>query len=238
MPRSLATSVPVMLAVGALLDCSSSHPASTSPDAHVDAPHAFDARESHDATTNDAVSDAIPDVNKSATCATTFGDALTNAFGRLDGTVLAVVPPADDACALINGTHVVIQVVEGGVAYRMVLDVLSDSGDPNVFFYEENAALVAGAWSEGWHAGVALDYSGTLGLHSGVFTSMTEAALVDKVTSEITLGSHISVFATSAGEANSAHLIHRNLTNQDGAIVINPETAPHYLLFRFSEQTF
>ena len=208
--------------------------------AHVDAPIAH--VDATDGTTHDAAEtkDSTPDVDKSATCATTFGDALTNAFGRLDGTVLAVVPPADDACALINGTHLVLQVTVSGVAYRMVLDVLSNVGNPDVFFYEEDAALVAGAWSEGWHAGVTLDYVDTLHLHSTVFTEMTETPLVDKVTSEIEVGSHISVFATSDGESNSAHLIHRNLTGSDGAaIVLKPESAsPHYLLFRFAEQTF
>jgi len=238
------TRAPLLAASIAIAACSS-HPSTTTPaDAHaaekLDATTPLDARAPVDGRGGlvDVGVDAIPDVDKAATCAETFGDALTNAFGRLDGTVLAVVPPADDACADINGTHVVIQVTLSGVAYRMVLDVLSDSGNPDVFFYEEDAPLAAGAWSEGWHAGVSLDYVGTLGLHSTVFTEMKEAALVDKVTSEVEIGSHVSVFATSAGEADSAHLIHRNLTNQDGAIVLNPETAPHYLLFRFSDQSF
>lgn len=206
---------------------------------HVAVDAGQDAVAERDSSLSDhATTDAIPDVNKALSCSPTFGDALTNAFGRLDGTVVAVVPPADDACALPNSTHLVLQVSENGAVYRMVLDVLSDSGDPDVFFYEEDAALTAGAWAEGWHAGVSLDYVGTLGLHSTQFTAMQETALVDKVTSEITVGSHLSVFATSAGEPSSAHLIHRNLANQDGAIVIGPETAPHYLLFRFSDQTF
>jgi len=102
-----------------------------------------------------------------------------------------------------------------------------------------DAPLAAGAWAEGWHPGVALDYVGTLGVHSGAFTSMTEDDVVAKITSEIDLGSHISVFATSQGEPSSAHLVHRNLTNQDGAIVVRPESAtPHWMLVRFDEQSF
>jgi hypothetical protein len=217
------------------------------PDGAVEAAATSDAQsadsaphDAGDATLLDAPSsDAGADADKAARCAATFGDALSNAFGRLDGTVLAVVPPADDACADINGTHLVIQVTVAGVAYRMVLDVLSTVGSPDVFFYEEDAPLVDGAWSEGWHAGVALDYVTTLSLTSTQFADMTETPLVDKVTSEITVGSHISVFATSQGEPSSAHLIHRNLTNQDGAIVVRPDTgSPHYLLFHFADQTF
>ena len=183
--------------------------------------------------------DAAPDVDKSATCAATFGSSLTDAFGRLDGTVLAVVPPNDQACALPNSTHLVLQVVMNGEAYRMVVDVHSTSNVPDVLFDEIDAPLADGAWSEGWHAGVALDYVGTLGVHSDAFTSMSMDDVVAKITSEIDLGAHVSVFATSAGEPNSAHLVHRNLTNQDGAIVVRPESGtPHWMLIRFDEQTF
>jgi hypothetical protein len=200
----------------------------------VDAPAAHDS-----STSKDAMKDVDNDVNKAATCATSFGDSLTNAFGRLDGTVLAVVPPNDQTCAMPNMTHLVLQVTMNGAAYRMVLDVLSDEGNPNVSFYEMNAPLADGPWAEGWHAGVDLDYVLTLKVHSTSFTSMTQANLVAKVTSEIALGSKISVFATSMDEPTSAHLIHRNETNQDGAIVIGPDTpSPHYLLFCFSDQTF
>jgi len=187
----------------------------------------------------DAAKDVALDVNKAATCATTFGEDLTNAFGRLDGTVLAIVPPNDQTCAMPNMTHLVIQVTMGGAAYRMVVDVLSDEGSPEVLFYEMNAPLEDGAWADGWHAGIDLDYVLTLKVHSTSFTAMTQATLVAKVTSEIALGAKVSVFATSMDEPTSAHLVHRNVTNEDGAIVLGPDTAsPHYLLFRFAEQTF
>jgi hypothetical protein len=232
-----------------LLACSSSSAPQGSPDAgHPDARVSQEAgvadapvmvKDSSTSTGSDAAPDALADVNKAATCATTFGESLTNAFGRLDGTVLAIVPPNDQTCAMPNMTHLVIQVTMSGAAYRMVVDVLSDSGDPNVSFYELDAPLEDGAWAEGWHAGVNLDYVTTLKVHSPSFTSMTQATLVTKVTSEIVLGSKISVFATSMDEPDSAHLVHRNLTNEDGAIVVGPDTkTPHYLLFRFAEQTF
>ena len=183
---------------------------------------------------------APPDaVDKSAACASTFGSALTPGFGRLDGTVLAVVPPGDQACALPNSTHLVVQVTMGGAAYRMVVDVLSNQGSPDVWLTERDAALVGPAWSDGWHVGASLDYVTDLSLHSTDFTEMKEADLVTAITAELELGAHISVFATTgASEPNSAHLVHRNLTGQDGAIVIAPDSSPHYLLLRFDEQAF
>src|SRR4051794_34872783 len=48
--------------------------------------------------------------DKSAGCASTFGSALTSAFGRIDGTVLAVVKPIDTQCAMPNNDHLVLEV--------------------------------------------------------------------------------------------------------------------------------
>jgi hypothetical protein len=183
--------------------------------------------------------DAAADVDKSATCAATFGSSLTDAFARLDGTVLAVVPPNDQACAMPNSTHLVIQVLVAGDAYRMVVDVLSSYAPYNVLEDEIDAPLTGGAWAEGWHAGASLDYVTDLNVHSDAFTSMAQADVVAKITNQIDLGAHISIFATSQSSPSSAHLVHRNLTNQDGAIVIRPDGAsPHWILIRFAEQTF
>jgi len=212
-----------------LFACSSRSP--DLPDASDDA--------SADVVAETSVVDAAPDVDKAAPCAATFGSSLTDAFARLDGTVLAVVPPNDQACAMPNSTHLVIQVLVGGEAYRMVVDVHSTFAPYDVLEDEIDARLAGGAWAEGWHAGASLDYVATLGVHSDAFVSMTMDDVVAKITSQIDLGSRISVFATSQSSPSSAHLVHRNATNQDGAIVIHPDGAtPHWILIRFAEQTF
>ncbi len=221
-PPPDAASTPLDAPVGAPVD---GEPPDARGDAHAPDAHVPDA--------------APPSVDKAAPCASVFGSALTSAFGRLDGTVVAVVPPNDQACTLPNMTHLVVQVMMQGAVYRLVVDVLSNQGSPDVLFYETDAALAAGPWSEGWHAGAALDYVTTLKVQSGSFKPMVQKDLVTKITGEIELGAHISIFATSAGQPNSAHLVHRNLTDADGAIVVNPESAtPHYLLLRFDEQSF
>ena len=230
----------LVLAVALCVGCSSSTPSASSPEPDASA---ADASVLDAGAPDSGPGDAADDVDKAAPCATSFGSALTNAFGRLDGTVLAIVPPNDQACALPNSTHLVIQVTIAGVAYRMVVDVVSDqlseAGSDDDLLYETDAPLAAGPWSEGWHPGVALDYVTTLAVHSASFVPIAEGDFVDRITSEITLGAHISVFATSDGEPNSAHLVHRNATNADGAIVIAPDSAnPHYILLCFSEQSF
>ena len=187
--------------------------------------------------------DAAPDAQfpKAQACAATFGASLTDSFGRVDGTVHAVVPPGFQACPMPNSTHLVVQVDLGGETYRMITNVLSTMGDPRVFFRTLEAPLAGPAWSEGWHPGYTLDYVTDLHVTSDTFTPTETAPLVEEVTAPIEIGAKISVFATSTGGANAsgAHLVHRNLTNADGAIVVGPDTAsPKYLLFRFDEQSF
>ena len=228
---------PVLLIAASVLACScGGGKAADAPDASGD-----DAGET-EASVDAGGADAGADVDKSAPCVSTFGSALTAAFGRVDGTVVAVLPPNDQKCAAPNSTHMILEVMMGGAVYRMVVDVLSTSGSPDVLIDEIDAPLADGAWADGWHPGVQLDYVTTLGVHSPSFTPMHQADLVAKITWEIDLGAHISVFATSGGaasEPDSAHLVHRNLTNADGAIVIHPEAAlPHYILLSFGEQTF
>jgi hypothetical protein len=182
--------------------------------------------------------DASPDANsKSADCASTFGNALTDAFGRLDGTLLAVVYPGDTRCAMPNSTHVILEITMNGAAYRMVVNVRSTSNDPHVWLDEKFAPLAGEPWAEGWHPSIALDYVATLGASKSSFVEADQAAAIGRIDNAVTIGSHISVYATSSGGA-SAHLVHRNLTNQDGAIVIDPETEPRYLLSAFPQQLF
>ncbi len=178
--------------------------------------------------------------NKADACASTFGALFTNAFGRADGTVVAVVPPAWQ-CPLPNADHVVIQVsIDGGVQ-RLVVNVKSDFGDPKVLFRVISAPLPAPAYAEGWHPGVTLDYP-SMGLHSDAgweLLDLEQAA--SRVYDAVIVGAPLSVYATSSGGsyAGSAHKVHRNGQQNDGAIVVDPTGAqPTWLLFHFATQAF
>lgn len=175
-------------------------------------------------------------VDKAALCTDTFGDQLTDSFGRVDGTVLAIVAPDDTRCPLVNNDHLVIEVTMNDAVYRMVVNV------DQVYFAEIDVPqLAGGAWEEGWHPAALLDYVTMLKLSSGDFAPYGMGELVQKVSDQIEIGEPISVFATSSGGtyASSAHLVHRNGQNHDGAIVTNPTgTSFHYLTFRFDDQSF
>jgi hypothetical protein len=175
--------------------------------------------------------------SKASNCASTFGNALGAGFGRFDGTLRAVVPPGDNDCAMPNSDHVIVEVDANGSTYRMVVNVLSDSDQPDVLSLTKSAPLSGIAFTPGWNANQLFDYVTTLGVHSTDFTSHSEANHVQNITDSLTIGADLSVFASSDGGA-SAHLVHRNATNTDGAIVVDPTGSPRYLLFAFSEQSF
>jgi hypothetical protein len=177
--------------------------------------------------------------DKSAGCVGTFGNALTSPFGRIDGTVVAIVKPTDQQCPMPNSDHVIVEVKMNGDVYRMVVNVESDQGPPDVYFLEKAGTLPAPKWSEGWHLNAPLDYVADLKAHSTDFTTYDITLLSDLVTRKIPLNGKVSVYAATDG-GSSAHLVHKNDgTNADGAIVIDADTdAPEFLLFHFDEQVF
>lgn len=183
--------------------------------------------------------DAAPG-DKSAACAGVFGSAITQAFGRIDGTIHAVIEPGNHRCAMPNQRHLQVEVEANGAFYRIFVNVQSDQGPPDVFEHELDAPLVGPAWAEGWHPNLRNDYVAQLGLHAPDFTEITTADLVPKISDQLNLGDPISIFASSSeNNADSAHLVHRVGSNQDGGLVLHPDAAtPHWIVMRFDEQTF
>ena len=167
---------------------------------------------------------------------------LSVGFGRIDGTVYAVQKPSDTMCVFPNKDHVIVQVLMKGSVYRLVANVQSDraGADPQIRIGILPHALPAPAWAEGWHLGAALDYVTTLGAHSdATFTALSLADASTKIATEVKVGDLVSVYATvGTTELDSAHLIHRNAANADGAIVLNATTSPRFMLFHFDNQTF
>lgn len=248
----LAAAVTIALTLAAVLAACSSDPApapgpgssSGGVDAAAPTPDASstgDGAAAGDAAPTDgATSDAA--VDKAKNCTGTFGTALTNAFGRLDGKVLAIVQPKDQQCPRPNNDHVILEVTSQGAAYRVVINVQSDRPDPDVRlrYAELPHALPGDAWADGWHPGVSFDYVDTLGVHStdAMFTPYDLAPLSQKIADAMELGDEVAVYTTSSG-GDSAHLVHRNKPGQDGAIVVRPRSAtPKIMLFHFATQSF
>ena len=238
-PRVLLTGV----VCAGMYACSSETVANPPSPSKADASSTVtDAGSSSDAAVSDGGTlDA--NVDKAAGCASTFGSALTNAFGRVDGTVVAVIPPGEMRCVAPNSTHLVVQVRFGGDVYRMVIALRSNIGDPVIRYGRTSHALIGPPFDAGWYPGLSVDYVNDLGLHANQspFAGVALDALWPQIANEINVGDEISFYASSSGgsTAGSAHLTHRNGSNRDGAIVLNPRSAtPTWLVFHFADQTF
>jgi len=180
-----------------------------------------------------------PFVDKADPCVGSFGQDLPDGFGRMDGTIVAVVPPGHPTCPASNDDHLILEVRQGGHVYRIVTAVISTVGNPDMAFIDHAAPLAGPAWSEGWHPGINFDFVTDLGLHRLDFAPRTENDLVYSLNQRLELGAKVSVFATVENDPASAHLVHRTGDSAtDGAIVIDPDTAPHYLAMRFDNQLF
>ena len=220
--------------------CSSDGGGTTPPAADAEAGPVADAPGVDDG------GDAGVDPGPTGKCAETFGGALTEGFGRIDGVVYAVQKPSDKDCALADKDHVVVQVLMNGAVYRMVVNLQNDLGgaDPKIRVVSFPHALPDPAYEEGWRTGIPLDYANILGAHSADagFAPLTLDEAVAKIAAEVKVGEPVSVYAVSGvGQSSSAELVHRNAPgkNEDGAIVVAPTSgAPRFLLFHFADQTF
>ena len=166
------------------------------------------------------------------------GTAVDTTHGRLDGTLVYVLPI--DGASSCNGdsAHVHLQVEVSGSVYDVAVDI-GKSGD-EVGWYSQNIAVPGGGWSEGWHGADSLGYS-SLGLSSGAFTTLAPSSMGSEVESLLASTSKISVFCTgyTPGD-NGCHDVHyQDGTNQDGAIVLDPTAATSpVVFFRFANQSF
>jgi hypothetical protein len=143
---------------------------------------------------------------------------------------VSIVPESSHAC---NGDrqHLHLQVKMSGSVYDIAVNV--DGLEAEI-----DAPLPGTAWSEGWHAGEQLDYVKNLGLHAASFTVTGLSAVRQSVETAVANANHVAIYGTGYGP-DGAHLIHREGSSRDGAIVLDPLGAtPHIIAFRFDTDTF
>ena len=188
---------------------------------------------STDAATSTDLGDGVPIRNM---CTSSFGSALNSPYGRLDGELVALVPPGHHGC---NGDsdHFHLQVRSSGSIYDIAITVTDLNGGA-VDYIAVDRPLFGAPWAEGWHADASIDYV-TLGLHAADFAPTAKATLTQDIQTELATATRVSIFASSYTDGTGAHKVHRNGGNTDGALVIRPLAAvSRALLFHFSTQTF
>src|SRR5512140_2168524 len=182
----------------------------------------------------DASSDSAPapgdGTPQRLACTSSFGSALSTVHGRIDGRLVALVPTTQHSCSS-DSTHLHLQIAMNGSTYDVAvnLDALTD---------EIDAPLPDGAWTEGFHDTMQLDYVANLGLHSTAFTAGTVDTIQQRLVAALANVNHVSVFATGYGPGG-AHLVHRQGGGRDGAVFIDPlSPKAHGFVFHFDTQTF
>ena len=184
-----------------------------------------------DIATTDAAAPAFDDGTPTrVACTSTLGMGLSPDHGRLDGTLVSIVPEKGARCPS-DLAHLHLQVRMNGANYDIAVNLDGFEG-------EIDAPLPGIPFAEGWHP-MNLDYAQNLGLHSTALNVTTPATIRARVVAQLTNANHISVFGTGYPGSDGAHLIHRKATARDGALVINPLAAKaHVIAFRFATDTF
>lgn len=165
------------------------------------------------------------------------GTIIDTTHGRLDGTLVYVLPVGGSSACNGDGSHVHLQVQASGNIYDVAVDIGSTGDD--VGTYETQLALPGGAWAEGWHGSDTLAYP-SLGLHSTSFPTTSPSGVAATVESLLEDTSQISIFCTGYSQGDGCHDVHyEDGSGNDGAIVLDPSAAtPSILFFRFSDQSF
>lgn len=169
-------------------------------------------------------------------CTSAFGSQLTAVHGRIDGLLVAVVPPGGRAC---NGDadHVHLQVLVNGSIYDVAINVHDNAGG-NVFFLARDGAAARFEWVEGWHPNEHLSYR-DIGLTSTSFTAQATATLAQQIESELATVNHVSIFATGYGPTGAHEVHYRDGVSLDGAIIARPlGSSARSLFFHFANQSF
>ena len=164
------------------------------------------------------------------TCTDTFGTDMTTDHGRLDGILVAVVDPTHHGCSS-DSTHVHLQIQSGGMIYDSAVNV--DGG----FYLTKDITLPTMPWTDGWHANADFNYP-TEDVHSTDFQTADQATITSMVEAALTSANHVSIYMTGYNTMGG-HLVHREGTNIDGAIILDPLSTPsHAIMFRFDTDTF
>ena len=166
-----------------------------------------------------------------APCTASRGSGLSTSHARLDGYVVAVIPPGNGKQCGGDSSHVHVQVLVGKAVYDVAVNV-----DGNMT--ERDEALTGGPWGEGWHTATSLDYPSALGAHASDFKLTGASMVATEIEKQLAGANHVSVFCTGY-DKSGCHLVHRKGKGQDGALVIDPLfPVARWLLFDFSTDTF
>jgi hypothetical protein len=163
---------------------------------------------------------------------------VTTDHGRLDGTLVYIVPPSGPSSCNGDDSHLHLQLEVSGSVYDVAVDI-GKTGDA-VGWYQQSITVPGGTWAEGWHSTDTLGYP-ALGLTSSEFPTLVASQVASEVETALANVTKVSIFCTGYIPGNNGcHDVHyENGTNEDGAIILDPTSATSpALFFRFEGQSF
>jgi hypothetical protein len=169
-------------------------------------------------------------------CTNQLGTAMSQEFGRLDGILVAIVPPGNGNCNA-DSSHIHLQVRTNGAVYDISVNVGAGAMQ-DVHSTTRDMKMPGPAWDEGWHPAIGNDYV-ALGIRSTDLPLLTAAQLTSDLMTELATANHISVFTIGYGP-DGGHLVHRNGSGRDGLLITKPlaSSSARVRMFSFTGQTF
>lgn len=157
-------------------------------------------------------------------------------YGALEGELVSLVPPGTKGCPE-DPDHLHLQVRVGSKRYDVAVNIDSTSHDPLGFITKSFApALPAQGWS-----GDTFDYPRDLGIVSADFEKLDKAALLARLTKELSTAARVRVYGRAYLDGTGLHNIHRNGKDRDGGILIrraDATGADKFLALRFATDVF
>jgi hypothetical protein len=223
---------------GALTDGGATSPSDASPAPGVDSGSTTSSDDAGGAP--DAPAEAQSPPSRNSTCTPTSeqtGTLVNTTHGRLDGTLVYILPVGGSSKCNGDDSHVHLQIEVSGLVYDVAVDIGSTGDD--VGMYQETLAVPGGAWAEGWHGTDSLAYP-TLGLTTAEFPTQAPTPIADAVVAALANTSKISIICTGYSQGDGCHDVHyEDGTGNDGAIVLDPTAATSpVLFFRFEGQSW
>lgn len=229
-----------LLALSLVAGCgSSAAPIGGTPeDADVSDDGAPDGAVPADATPDDGPEIGPP---RRLACVPTSGlakDLPPLLYGAVEGELVTITPPnaPGNTCPEDSG-HVHLQLDIGGKRYDVAVNVESTSGAQMAIFTKDLPASL----NPPGYTNSGFDFPISLGAHSGDFTSLSKAALVTRLQTELKGASRVSIHGLTYDDGSGIHNVHKNAPGRDGAIVVRGGGAggtDHVIALRFSDDVF
>ena len=185
--------------------------------------------------------DAGPPAPRNSSCTPSSaqtGTLVNTSHGRLDGTLVYVLPVNGAYSCNGDSSHVHLQVEVSGLVYDVAVNIGS-SGD-DVGMYEDTLTIPGGTWAEGWHSADSLAYP-SIGLKLTSFPTTTPADVASQVESLLTSTSKISISAPATPPATTAATTCTTRTAPETTAPSSSTRRPRrrrFLFFRFQGQSF